>query len=187
MTEENEKKPPIRTKHYERHQAIKHRKKMLEYKVGFFQREINRQTKKKKEREANFENRKARWKPKYASWDELNEAYIAGGMSDKEYDVQRKAIWIVYHDYDVPEKLAWLEEMQAPYKAELEALEEWMEDTKKKTAKELQKKYNREKARKKRKAKKRKERRQEEKEGAIRDAWLRAGYTYEGGKVKRIL
>lgn len=121
----------------EEHMAIKEKRRMLKYQVSVFQRELNKEQRVYDDLLANFEKRKAAYKPKYESLEELNEAYIVSRMPDREYMAERSRIWQVYSDRGHPARIEWLTKERDKYKSALDALEKAMGELKSISKKKL--------------------------------------------------
>ena len=107
------------------HYWIRPKKKLLEFQIGLFEREIKRVTKNYRKLYDNRELRKKAFKPKFESMAELKEAYVDGLITDyKEYRSQQRAIWCVYSDRGNEDKLEWLYNEKAKYELQLLALEQ---------------------------------------------------------------
>lgn len=120
MAKKEEIKLPHRRVNLEAYMLDKETKRLLEFQVGVFQREINRLEKRAQKRDANLEHRKEVWKPMFETVEELNEAYMLGDMDPLTYNRQRVAIWNTYTDYGSAAKLEWLYEERDKYQSILD-------------------------------------------------------------------
>ena len=113
------------------HLKIKKRFKLLEYKIRFFKRERKRVQKMLDNLIANREMQAEVRGLLYHSRQELDEAYMAGLLEDREYMRQRSSLWHVYSDRGHTAELEWLDSEIEKYETELNALHEWTELKKK--------------------------------------------------------
>ena len=90
---------------------------------------------------ANQEYRAEVYGAKYKSRQELDEAYMLGGMTDKEYMKQRSAIWNAYSDRGYIMRIEWLDQMIDFYQQRLDKIDEWIEVKHKDTRKQIMKRY----------------------------------------------
>ena len=112
---------------------IRPRKKLLEYQIGFFNREIKRVERGYKTWLTNMPKRMERFKPRYQSREEIDEAYLAGLLTKQEYSEQRNAYRMVYSDYGSKMKLAWLRSQLDQYSRQYDALIDYMDDLRQKS------------------------------------------------------
>ena len=146
MTEE--KKDEIRLPNWlgdreEFHMRVKREKKLTEYQLWFFERELKRQKKMYDGLKEGIPRREKSYKPRFKTREELDEAYMLGGMTVKEYMIERRNIWNCYSDRGYLDRIAWLEEQAAKYREKLEDIEGWTLETKRKSNNKRQKKFKR--------------------------------------------
>lgn len=113
------------------HMMVKKEKKLTEYQLWFFERELKHQKKLYEGLKERTQQREKSYKPRFKTREELDEAYMLGGMTVKEYMIERRNIWNCYSDRGYLDRIAWLEEQAAKYREKLEDIEGWTERTRK--------------------------------------------------------
>lgn len=110
----------------EEHMRIKEERRLLKFKIQVFNRELKREKKRYESLLDGQDARKESYKPAYQSRKELDEAYVVGAVSDKEYMRNRSAIWQVYSDRGHIANIEWLESELEKYQKMLDSLESYM-------------------------------------------------------------
>ena len=75
--------------------------------------------------------REKAYNPRFRTREELDEAYVAGLLTDREYMRERYAIWLAYSDRGHINNMKWLESEIDHYKRALEALENHIDEKRK--------------------------------------------------------
>lgn len=147
----------------------KERKRLLRFKIMTFNYRIAIEKKNWKKLLDGQQGRYEYWKPKYKTREELDEAYVAGIVTDEDYPRERYAIWQVYSDRGHKANLEWLESEQQKYQAELDGFEAFLQ----KTTKENKKKYDQ--RHRKKYLYRRREKRRKARERIRKDKWKKYG------------
>lgn len=124
----------------EQHMRIKNRRKLIEYQVRFFRRELKKEQTMLEKLDAKQEMRKNVFHCRFDSREELDDEYRAGKMTDKDYIEQRSALWKTYSDRGHTMRIEWLESELAKYEKRLAMVnearhlsaEEWEKEREKK-------------------------------------------------------
>lgn len=123
----------------ENHLAIKERRRMLKFKLHVFTTALYYEQRNYDKLLANTERRKKSYKPMFSSREELDQAYVLGAVSDKEYMSQRSKIWQVYSDRGHIKNIEWLKSEIERYQEALDILDQWMKTKHLHTVKMLRK------------------------------------------------
>lgn len=83
----------------------------------FFAREIKRVERMQKKHEENIPILEAKYKPKYKTAEEINQAYLIGAIDEKELHDARVLWWRIYSDRYMNSYLRWLRQEHDYYQA----------------------------------------------------------------------
>ena len=108
----------------QQHMRIKNRRKLIEYKIMVYRRELKRERDALEKLIERTQMRKEVYRCIYDSRAELDEAYRAGKLTDKEYIGQRSALWKVYSDHGHNMRIEWLQEELEKCEKQLEMVNE---------------------------------------------------------------
>lgn len=133
--------PPNFLHNEEQHMRIKNERKLTVYQVQMFKRERGRLKRRLRDLDNNQEHRAEIYGAQFKTRKELDEAYILGGMTDKEYMKQRSAIWNAYSDRGYNDRIKWCDQMIEHYQAKLDKIDAWIENQHRETEIKVRKRY----------------------------------------------
>lgn len=125
----------------EQYMRIKTEKKLIEYQVKLFRNELNKMQKRYDELKAGEERRAESYGAKYKTRKELDDAYMLGNMTDREYMQYRSAMWQAYSDRGYEARIKWLTAMLDHYQAKLDKITNWMVAAQKASREGINKRY----------------------------------------------
>lgn len=106
----------------EENRWINKRKRLIEYQIRFFEREIRAEEKRLAYLESTQDARRKAYGLEYDSLEEINQAYAAGIITSAERYRQRSHLWQVFSDRDALMRLEWLRSERDKYKEHHDAL-----------------------------------------------------------------
>lgn len=127
-------------KNPEEYMAIKEKRRMLSFQVSVFRRELKREQKTLEKLNSHLQLRIDRWHPRFDSREKLDEAYVAGLVTDRDYMRERYAIWQVYNDRGHNANIAWLSAELEKCETALENLENHIDQRHKDTQRRYRRK-----------------------------------------------
>ena len=178
MTENEERRLPNFLRNEEQHMRIKRERKLVDYQVRMFTKELKRIRKKLDALRAGEEDRAEKYGAKYRTRKELDDAYMLGNMTDREYMHYRSAMWQAYSDRGYLDRIEWLEKMLNHYQNKLEKIDQWMEEARKESRAGINKRYRRKQYKLAHKRKTRRRERSERKKQQYKE--LKERYKYYG-------
>ena len=124
------------------HMKVKREKKLTEYQLRFYEKELKRQKKMYEGLVEGIPKREKSYKPRFKTREELDQAYIVSDMTVKEYMTERRNLWNCYSDRGYIDRIAWLTEQRDRYKDKLDRINGWTLETKRKSNNNRQKKFH---------------------------------------------
>lgn len=162
----------------EQHMRIKREKKLIEYQVRVFKNELRDVTKRYENLKAGAEKRAEIYDAKYKTRKELDDAYMLGNMTDREYMRYRSAMWQAYSDRGYEDRIQWLNAMIDHYQSKLDKITKWMDAASKESRAGIYKRYRKRQRHYAYKRRKRREARSEQKKQQYKE--LKERYKYYG-------
>lgn len=97
----------------ERYNKIVRKKRLIEYQIMMFKRELLHEEQMMKELTANEPRRKELYGARYDTLEDLQNDYLTGALRGKAYRHERYMLWLVYSDRGHLDRIDWLKEMIA--------------------------------------------------------------------------
>ena len=129
----------------ELHMKYKEAIRLTKFKIKVFKSQLRLEKITYDSLKKNEPKRFAHWKPKYKTVSDLDEAYVAGLVDDKDYMYQRYAIWQVYSDRGHINNIAWMESEIKKYEKQLADIENYLKERNREAQKRARKKLERKK------------------------------------------
>lgn len=159
------------------HMKVKNEKKLTEYQLRIFVRELKHQEKMYSGLVERTPQREKAYKPTCKTREELDQMYMLGAMTDREYMRNRSAIWNCYSDRGYIMRIEWLREQVERYQDKLDRIDQYLVDTRKQTVKACKHRYRVKKNKSKCVVRCRRRKRQRERKQELEARWKKYGIT----------